>query len=47
LFVRLRKSGSWQHVAPNDLESSIDRLIARGQIVVDKAASPATLETAT
>jgi hypothetical protein len=47
LFVRLRKSGSWQHVAPNDLESSIDRLIARGQIVVDKTVNPATLGPAT
>ena len=42
LFARLRKSGSWQHVAPGDLESSIERLIARGQIVVDKG-PPATL----
>jgi RecA-family ATPase len=46
LFSRLRKSTSWQHVAHADLESSIERLIARGQIVVDKAA-PATLSPAT
>jgi RecA-family ATPase len=47
LFVRLRRSGSWQHVAPGDLESSIDRLISRGQIVVDKNASQAILKPAT
>ena len=46
LFARLRKSASWQHVAVGDLESSIDRLIVRGQIVVDKHASPATLSPA-
>jgi RecA-family ATPase len=45
LFARLRKSAHWQHVAPSDLESSIDRLLDRGQIVVDKDKSPATLGT--
>lgn len=47
LFGRLRKSASWQHVAHGDIESSIERLIHRGQIVVDKDASPATLGPAT
>ena len=42
----MRKSGSWQHVAPGDLEFLIERLIARGQIVVDKG-PPATLGPAT
>jgi RecA-family ATPase len=47
LFARLRKSASWQHLAPADLEASIDRLIHRGQVVVDKDASPSTLRPAT
>ena len=46
LFARLRKSANWQHVAPGDLEGSIDRLIDRGQIVMQKDQSPATLEPA-
>ena len=46
LFARLRKSASWQHVAKADIESAIERLIHRGQIVSDKDIMPTTLRPA-
>ena len=46
LYQRLRKEHRWQHVAPADLEGAIDRLIHRGQVIVDKDASPAILKPA-